>query len=241
MSKPMLILIGADKGGVGKTTVARAVLDYFNASGLTWRAFDSEAPTGVLKRFFPRGTDVVDLAEVTDQMRIFDTLTPDCVTVVDLRAGALSALLKTLGDVGLFDLVRSGAVELVVMHVLGASVASFAEVRETAGLAAGAKHILVRNHVNAATFFEWDAASGDVLASSGACGVIDIPQLAERANEDVDHWGVPFRSFAAGERVDGSPALYSFVLKGLVKTWLKAAFAEFDRVGLNAMVHAARA
>ena len=27
--KPTLILVGADKGGVGKTTVARSLLDYF--------------------------------------------------------------------------------------------------------------------------------------------------------------------------------------------------------------------
>ena len=29
MAKPAVILIGADKGGVGKTTVARTLLDYF--------------------------------------------------------------------------------------------------------------------------------------------------------------------------------------------------------------------
>ena len=29
MAKPAVILVGADKGGVGKTTVSRALLDYF--------------------------------------------------------------------------------------------------------------------------------------------------------------------------------------------------------------------
>jgi hypothetical protein len=28
MAKPAVILVGADKGGVGKTTVSRALLDY---------------------------------------------------------------------------------------------------------------------------------------------------------------------------------------------------------------------
>ena len=31
MPKPTVILVGADKGGVGKTTVARTLLDYFTA------------------------------------------------------------------------------------------------------------------------------------------------------------------------------------------------------------------
>ena len=29
MAKPAVVLVGADKGGVGKTTVARSLLDYF--------------------------------------------------------------------------------------------------------------------------------------------------------------------------------------------------------------------
>ena len=31
MAKPTVIVVGADKGGVGKTTVARTLLDYFTA------------------------------------------------------------------------------------------------------------------------------------------------------------------------------------------------------------------
>ena len=31
MAKPAVIVVGADKGGVGKTTVSRTLLDYFTA------------------------------------------------------------------------------------------------------------------------------------------------------------------------------------------------------------------
>ena len=31
MAKPAVILVGADKGGVGKTTVSRALLDYLSS------------------------------------------------------------------------------------------------------------------------------------------------------------------------------------------------------------------
>jgi thymidylate kinase len=48
---PALILVGADKGGVGKTTVARTLLDYFTAHQVATRAFDTETPKGTLKRF----------------------------------------------------------------------------------------------------------------------------------------------------------------------------------------------
>ena len=43
MAKPAVVLVGADKGGVGKTTVARTLLDYFGAHQTPTRAFDTEA------------------------------------------------------------------------------------------------------------------------------------------------------------------------------------------------------
>ena len=44
--KPTLIIVGADKGGVGKTTVSRTLLDYFSARNVQVRAFDTEVPEG---------------------------------------------------------------------------------------------------------------------------------------------------------------------------------------------------
>jgi len=54
VAKPAVIIVGADKGGVGKTTVARTLLDYFTAHQIPTRAFDTEAPRGTLKRFRTR-------------------------------------------------------------------------------------------------------------------------------------------------------------------------------------------
>ena len=73
MAKPAVIIIGADKGGVGKTTVSRTLLDYFNAHQVPTRAFDTEAPRGTLKRFYPDTTEVVDMTQIPDQMKVFDT------------------------------------------------------------------------------------------------------------------------------------------------------------------------
>ena len=61
MTKPAVVLIGADKGGVGKTTVARTLLDYFAERRVRARAFDTEVPKGTLKRFYPDLVDVVDI------------------------------------------------------------------------------------------------------------------------------------------------------------------------------------
>ncbi len=98
MARPAVILVGADKGGVGKTTVARTLLDYFGAHQTRTRAFDTESPRGTLKRFHPTVTEVVDVTSVPDQMKIFDTLgnAEAKVTIIDVRAGLLSSTLQAL-------------------------------------------------------------------------------------------------------------------------------------------------
>ena len=90
--KPTLILVGADKGGVGKTTASRALLDYFARKNILTRAFDTENPRGSLHRFYPSITEIIDLGNVAHQMRVLDTMETANVpvTVVDLKAGNLS-------------------------------------------------------------------------------------------------------------------------------------------------------
>src|SRR5450631_2839169 len=108
MAKPVVIVVGADKGGVGKTTVSRTLLDYFSANNVPARAFDSEFPRGTLKRFHPDVTEIVDVTQAPDQMKMLDTLgTSEVkVSVIDIRAGLLSSTLKAFTDVGFFDAVR---------------------------------------------------------------------------------------------------------------------------------------
>src|SRR4029450_2603960 len=98
MAKPAVVVVGADKGGVGKTTVSRTLLDYFAANNVLTRAFDTEAPRGTLKRFRPDITEIVDLTTTADQMKILDTLNdaPSTVTVIDVRAGLMLPTLASL-------------------------------------------------------------------------------------------------------------------------------------------------
>ena len=93
--KPTVIMIGADKGGVGKTTIARTMLDYLAARNVLTRAFDAEYPRGTLKRFHPRVTEIVDITQVADQMKVIDTLESSevKVSIIDVRAGLLSRTL----------------------------------------------------------------------------------------------------------------------------------------------------
>ena len=110
MAKPAVIVVGADKGGVGKTTVSRTILDYFSANNVPTRAFDTESPRGTLRRFHPDITEIVDMTSTADQMKIFDTLNTAkaSVTVIDVRAGLMSSALASLRDIGFSTRRRRG-------------------------------------------------------------------------------------------------------------------------------------
>jgi hypothetical protein len=222
---PHVIIVGADKGGVGKTTLSRAVLDYFDTGkagpGVGYRAFDTEVPGGVLKRFFPDKTEMVDLTRSDDQMKVFDTLKDRQISVIDVRAGLLSPALKTLAKIGFLARAKEGKLKITVLHVLGSTKASFDEIKETASIMEGARHYLVVNHVNDSSFL----GLSDDLRQVGN-GVIDVAKLDELAAEYVDTAGVSFGNFCANEA--SSP-----VLTGYVREWLGNIFKQFDDVKLS--------
>jgi hypothetical protein len=161
MAKPAVIIVGADKGGVGKTTVSRTLLDYFIAHQIPTRAFDTESPRGTLKRFHPEVTEVVDMTLIADQMKIFDTLNSAqaSVTVIDVRAGLMSPTLKALRDIGFIDAAKKGQITFAVFHILGPSIASLDEINETAAYLGDARYFMVKNFINNTHFFEWDEAT----------------------------------------------------------------------------------
>src|SRR5947209_3718212 len=100
MTAPVLFLVGADKGGVGKTMMVRALLDYLRAHRINAQVFDTESSPGVLRRFYP-AAKIVDIGKVPGQMLIFDALPAAGVTIVDVRAGLLSPALRNLQKIGL--------------------------------------------------------------------------------------------------------------------------------------------
>jgi hypothetical protein len=241
MAKPTVIIVGADKGGVGKTTVARTLLDYFIAHKIPARAFDTEAPKGTLKRFHPDSTDIVDINLVSDQMRIFDTLnSADApVTVIDVRAGLMAQTLRALRDFGFIDAARKGQITFAVFHILGPTIASLDEIADTAAVLGDARYFLVKNFINNTHFFQWDERTHSNYFKKIKDAVeITIPKLNEMATEQVDLASVPFVTFIANKKQDGDPAAYSFVLRGYVRHWLGNVWAEYDRIRLTDLVAA---
>jgi hypothetical protein len=173
-------------------------------------------------------------ADEFDQMRIFDTVSHENVSVIDVRAGLLTPTLRALRDVGFLESVKKGEFSLVVFHILGASVASLDEIEATSAFTGDASHFLVKNFINNTTFFEWDQGTqSSYFKKVKDAGQITIPKLNEMAFEQVELAAVPFLSFVANKDPRGDSANYSFVLRGYVRHWLGNVWNEYERIKLK--------
>ena len=233
--KPTLILVGADKGGVGKTTMSRSLLDYFARKNVLTRAFDTENPRGSLRRFYHANTEVIDLGNVAHQMKVLDTMETANVpvTIVDLKAGNLSYSLDLFERIGVLEAARNNVFNLGLVHVVGPSIASLDEIGEISKYLQGIQYILARNAINETNFFEWDEATHSKYFSAiPKAQEINIPKLNEMAYEQVDLAGVTFKDFIDNRSALGSNAKFSFVLRGYVRKWCNEIDAEYARVAL---------
>jgi hypothetical protein len=230
---PLIILAGADKGGVGKTQVCRAVCDYLRTPALSGqpspRVLDGQWPKGDLVRF-EVNAEKVNLESVRDQMKVFDALSE--ITVVDIAAGQLGLTMRAFEEARMFDDVRAGTLRIVLLHVLGPSISSISEIGDAvAALGNTAAHFIVKNHVNESEFFEWDASSQYAQSLKALEAVtINVPHLDAIANDAVQAAGGTFVAYA------GSNA--SRVLRGRVAKWLERTWLSFDQVGLGKLIAA---
>lgn len=224
---PVVFIVGADKGGVGKTMVSRALIDYFTVANRQPRAFDTENKVagGVLHRFFPNNTTVVNLAKSDGQVLVFDSVRTSPLTIIDIRAGLLLDSLETLSKIGFLDKAKAGELKIATLHVHDGSIAALDEIAVAAKTLSNERYYIVKNHINDRSFFEWSPERSASMNGGGT--VIDIPNLDDLASEKVDDMGVGFEEFVRKTNSD--------VMRGYVNHWKTKVYAAFDGAGLGAM------
>lgn len=226
---PTLVIVGADKGGVGKTTTTRVLLDYLKAKGAKPTVYDSE---GALRRFY-NYAEPIDVEAVSGQMKIFDNVQAAGLTVVDMKAGSLSPMLRQMRNAGMLEKSDAGKERLVVMHVLGSSKESMDEIVDTnALLAEGGEHVLIENYSNKdASFFKWDEATRkSFFQMIQPSAHFVIPHLDTFASEDVNRKGMPFAAYIANNAQGDNK--HSDYLARVVRFWRNGVFDNFDNLKL---------
>ena len=112
-------LIGGEKGGVGKSVVARVVAQYLIDKSIPFLGFDTDRSHGSLLRFYADYASpvVVDRYESLDTIVEAATENPDKRILVDLAAQTHDPLVRWMDDSGVLETADELGLSFHYWHV----------------------------------------------------------------------------------------------------------------------------
>jgi hypothetical protein len=113
-------LIGGEKGGVGKSMLARLLAQYFIDRGLPFVAFDTDRSHQTLARFYGGQTSpaLADRYEALDRIIESALETPGRRVLVDLAAQTHEPLVRWMDESGVLDMADLSGLALHYWHVM---------------------------------------------------------------------------------------------------------------------------
>src|ERR1700733_14703607 len=113
-------LIGGEKGGVGKSLVARILAQYMIDKELPFLGFDTDRSHGALMRFYSGYASpvIVDRVEALDAIIEAAIAQPDRRILVDLAAQTHEPLAKWMDEAGVLEMATGGGFTINYWHVM---------------------------------------------------------------------------------------------------------------------------
>jgi hypothetical protein len=231
-----LNLIGGEKGGVGKSVVARVLAQYLIDHETPFVGFDTDRSHATFSRFYGDYASpvVVDTYEGLDQIAaVFD---PDMANaserhvIVDLAAQTAAPLARWMRDSDLLSLMADMGVAVHLWHVADAGKDSVDLLERLMATHGAAPHYVVVKNLGRGNDFsqlEQSAAYQNVFTLGGK--VLELPQLHEASMRKMDRQNTSF--WAAAHNNSGPDAL-GMLERQRVKRWLKNSYAQFDTLAL---------
>lgn len=227
--KPRLILTHGEKGGVGKTTVARVIADFLGSRGIQFRGFDAEGPAGQFLRFHPNETSAVDVSSAASVAPVLDYLMEGSgkrIALVDLGARTGEDVKSWLYRGGALEEAEAARLGITVVYVLGDAIDSVGHLKECySALGRELTYVIVKNFGVAEKFDIYDQSNirKDLLAIGAR--EIAVPPLDPSVYQSVDRASISLSAFA-----DGQNGNFGFTERRYCRTWLRECFAALEEV-----------
>jgi hypothetical protein len=228
-----LHLIGGEKGGVGKSVVARLLAQYLIDKQLPFLGFDTDRSHGALMRFYTGYASpvVVDRAEALDAIIEAAVTQPERRILVDLAAQTHEPLAKWMDEAGVLDLAADAGFALYYWHVMDAgkdSVDLLAKLLDRFG--DRVRYVLVLNQLRGDDFSILKQSKAEARALELGARTVSIKRLSDGAMQKIDATSSSF--WAAKNSAGTENAGLGLMDRQRVKTWLRFAYEEIDAVGI---------
>lgn len=227
--------VGGDKGGVGKSVVARVLVAWCAQRGLPFRAFDADGSHGALLRHYPGQAQPVDLTdfEQADRLLTAAEALPDGRVIVDLPARGDGVVAAWLDEGGIASLAAAMGIQLVFWHVMDDGKDAITALgRGLERHRPPARHVVVENLGRGFRFALFDQSPARAAAEARQVPIIQLPELDPPLMRKLDRSDA---SFAAA--VDGAQAGETLAAaeRKRVAVWLLACFDQLARLGPGAI------
>jgi hypothetical protein len=221
--------IGGEKGGVGKSLLARVLAQHFIDRGLPFVGFDTDRSHGALLRFYadyaaPMPLDAHDSLDRVIEAAAAD---PGRRVLVDLAAQTQDALVKWLDDAAVAEMAAELDVGLRYWHVMDAGRDSVDLLeRWLSGPGAALPLVVVLNEVRGDRFDQLDASGvlDSARATQGA-RTLRLRKLPDATLQKIDAQDTSF--WAAVQ-----PGKLGLLERQRLKVWLQRVGADLDALGV---------
>ncbi|CAN7754142.1 mobilization protein [Caballeronia sp. LjRoot34] len=225
--------IGGEKGGVGKSLVARVLAQYFVDRNIPFTGFDTDKSHGALLRFYAdfAAPAVLDRHDSLDPIIEHALEDPQRRILVDLAAQTQQSLGKWLDDADIIDLAQEHGLTLTWWHVMDAGRDSVDLLRQWLDQFGGRiKLVIVLNEVRGDRFEILEASGELARAKALGASVISLRRLPDTTMQKIDQHGVSF--WAAVNHPDRAASGLGLLERQRVKVWLNRAYAEMGSLAL---------
>ena len=224
--------IGGEKGGVGKSLMARVLAQYMIDKEMPFIGFDTDRSHGALMRFYAGYASpvLVDRYEALDAIVEAAVEQPERRILVDLAAQTHDPLVRWMDDAGVIALAEEMALNIHYWHVMDAgkdSVDLLARLLDRFGTAM--KYVLVRNQVRGNDFSTLEQSGEQARAIELGAKVITLKRLHDGVINKIDAGSSSFWKAKTAQEPGAGLGLMD---RQRVKMWLRDAYREIDDVGI---------
>ncbi len=227
--------IGGEKGGVGKSVVARLCAQYCIDRAIPFVAADADASHGALLRFYADFTRAVDLSEFESADTIIGLATesaePNRRVIVDLPAQSDRLVAAWIKEAGVLELAAESGVGVVFWHVIDDgkdAVLTLDRLLKRYG--DSARYCIVKNLGRGRDFSLFDRSEARATAERLGAGLVELPELHAAAMQKVDRHDASFWSAVHGSTSIGGDD-FTRMDRQRIKVWLQASFDQLTKLG----------
>jgi hypothetical protein len=218
-------LIGGEKGGVGKSMVARLLAQYFIDHSIAFTGFDADRSHGALLRFYAGYASpvLVDQYESLDAIVEAATSQPERRILVDLAAQAGDPLTRWMDESQLLAVAAELNLNIRYWHVMDSgrdSVDLLAQLFDR--YQSRLNYVLVQNQLRGSDFRIFDESGLAARAQAYHAPIIPILRLQDSTAIKID---AASSSFWAATQDNDQAAGLGVLERQRLKSWLQSCYA----------------